>query len=60
MIPIEFKDRVIVCVDCNKDFVYSESEQRYFVSRGLIEPKRCQPCRAIRRESLKISRGGVK
>lgn len=43
-------DKTIKCLECQKDFVWSESEQEFFKSQGLTnEPKRCPPCRAKRR-----------
>ena len=43
-------DREINCVDCKNDFILTESEQRFFMDKGLSVPKRCKDCRQIRRE----------
>jgi len=47
-----FTDRTLTCADCGQDFIFTEGEQRYFWSKGLSEPKRCKPCRMLRRRSL--------
>ncbi len=55
---IDFKDRELVCVDCGLGFTFTQDEQRFFWSKGLAEPKRCKPCRMLRRRSLvSIGRG---
>ena len=48
----DFEDRTLTCADCGEEFVFTEGEQRYFWSKGLAEPKRCKPCRVIRRRSI--------
>jgi len=45
-------DKILHCTDCDKDFVFTVGEQRYFVSRGLSIPKRCHPCRQIRKDTI--------
>ena len=47
-----FADKPLTCADCGQGFIFTEGEQRYFWSKGLAEPKRCKPCRIIRRKSL--------
>ena len=49
---IVFKDLVLKCCDCEKEFTHSAGEQRYFASKGLSTPKRCQECRQIRKQTL--------
>ena len=49
---IDFKDKDLVCVDCGLKFTFTQDEQRFFWSKGLAEPKRCKPCRMLRRRSL--------
>jgi len=58
MTEVEFKDKVLNCCDCGQDFIYSAGEQRYFNSKGLIEPKRCPKCREWRKHTL--PNGGVR
>ncbi len=52
-LPLQFKDRLLICVDCSKPFVFSGSEQDFFFERGLTEPKRCKH----RRDERKRNRG---
>jgi CxxC-x17-CxxC domain-containing protein len=47
-----FNDKVIVCGDCNKEFVFSAGEQARHKELGFVnEPKRCPPCRAERKKN---------
>ena len=58
----DFKDILLHCVDCDKDFVFEAGEQFFFWSKDLPQPKRCPDCRRIRRATLKTNRelrGGI-
>lgn len=55
---IDFKDKDLVCEDCGLKFTFTQDEQRFFWSKGLAEPKRCKPCRMLRRRSLMSIRRG--
>lgn len=49
-----FKDKELVCGDCDKTFIWSAGEQKFFEEKGFKEiPKRCSDCRAKKREELK-------
>ena len=37
------------CIDCNNFFTITEGEANYFVQHELVPPKRCKPCRAVRK-----------
>jgi hypothetical protein len=37
------------CVDCHAAFSLSAAEAGYFIARALQLPKRCRPCRELRR-----------
>ena len=50
-------DKQITCADCGKDFIFSTSEQHFFQSKNLTEPKRCKECR-VKRKQQKMSEGG--
>lgn len=41
--------RILICVDCQKPFAFSEEEQRFYQQRGFRIPVRCLDCRAARR-----------
>jgi len=48
----EFIDKQLTCLDCGSEFTFTAGEQRYFWAKGLSEPKRCKPCRMLRKRSL--------
>ena len=49
-----FKDKIIRCVDCGNDFVFTAGEQAFFNGKRppLSEPKRCKACRDFRRRTI--------
>jgi CxxC-x17-CxxC domain-containing protein len=45
-----FTDRLLVCRDCQQEFVFTVGEQVFYESRGLTNtPTHCPACRAARR-----------
>ncbi len=38
-------DRVLICEDCEGEFVFDAGEQRFFKTKGFSDPKRCPDCR---------------
>lgn len=46
-------DKTLKCVDCKADFTFTESEQKFFESKGFTEPKRCKPCRDAKKQAKK-------
>ena len=42
-------DQNITCVDCGKQFEFTESEQEFYQSKGFSTPGRCPACRAARK-----------
>jgi len=53
----DFHDKELTCVDCKATFIFSAGEQRFWWSKGLIETKRCPPCRQHRRATLPPGNG---
>ena len=54
-------DKILICVDCGEEFVFTISAQEYFLERGITEePKRCKSCymklKKERRQQQKESR----
>jgi len=46
---MEFQDKVLKCVDCGADFVFTSGEQMFFHDKQFRnEPKRCKTCKAKR------------
>ena len=40
-----FKCRILICTECNQEFVFTGAAQQYFAERGYTEdPKRCKSC----------------
>ena len=53
-----FTDKRVTCADCNKEFVFSATEQEFYASKGFTnEPKRCPDCRQARKSSRNESGG---
>jgi CxxC-x17-CxxC domain-containing protein len=45
----EFQDRMLKCVDCGTEFVFTAGEQQFFSDKGFKnEPKRCKSCKTKR------------
>lgn len=42
-------DKTIVCKDCGAEFVFTEREQQFYVSKNFSEPVRCKACREARK-----------
>jgi len=50
---MEYRDRVLKCVDCGAEFVFTVGEQVFFANKGFKnEPKRCKPCKSKRGQML--------
>jgi len=45
-------DMTLTCCDCGHEFSWTKSEQDYYWSRELSQPKRCLTCRRRRRERI--------
>ena len=49
----EYSDKVLQCVDCASDFIFTAGEQLFFADKGLKnEPKRCKPCKSRKNERI--------
>ena len=46
---MEFVDRLLTCVDCGNQFVFTAGEQLFFLDKQFKnDPKRCKPCKSRR------------
>jgi CxxC-x17-CxxC domain-containing protein len=46
---MEFQDRVLTCVDCGAEFIWTAGEQQFFADKNFKnEPKRCKDCKTKR------------
>ena len=53
---MEFQDKVIKCIDCGEDFVFTAGEQLFFHDKQFKnEPKRCKGCKAKRGQALGVT-----
>jgi hypothetical protein len=44
-------DKVIICKDCKKEFIFTENEQAFYKEKGFDnEPQRCPDCRRARKQ----------
>ncbi len=40
-----FEAKILICVECEQEFVFTTNAQEYFAERGYSEdPKRCKHC----------------
>lgn len=44
------EDKKIICKKCEKEFIFTWKEQKFYSERNLLEPKYCKPCKEERRE----------
>jgi len=52
---MEFRDKVLKCIDCGQDFVFTAGEQLFFHDKQFKnEPKRCKGCKAKRASALGV------
>lgn len=43
---MEFHDRVLKCIECGAEFIFTAGEQRFFAEKGFQhEPRRCKTCK---------------
>ncbi len=46
---MEFTDKVLKCVDCGSEFIFTAGEQLFFHDKDFKnDPKRCKQCKAKR------------
>ena len=52
------EDKVLTCVDCGKEFVFTVAEQEFYAQKGFSnEPKRCKDCRIAKKQDFRAHRG---
>ncbi len=50
---MEFQDKILKCIDCGADFVFTAGEQLFFHDKQFKnEPKRCKTCKARKMASI--------
>lgn len=58
MEELVFKTKVLRCIDCGLSFLWEPGEQKFYLSKGLQQPKRCGDCRKFRRITISPKDGG--
>src|ERR1700756_4395510 len=57
---MEFVDKILKCVDCGNDFVFTAGEQLFFFDKQFKnDPKRCKLCKAKRADAGKSAGASV-
>ena len=57
---MEFMDRLLTCVDCGKEFIFTAGEQLFFFDKQFKnDPKRCKPCKGKRSGAAAASGDGA-
>jgi CxxC-x17-CxxC domain-containing protein len=52
---MEYHDRVLNCIDCKAEFVFTAGEQSFYAAKGFRnEPKRCKACKAGRAQGSPV------
>lgn len=47
---MEHTDRMLICAECQEEFLFSADEQAFFSEKGFTNnPRRCPKCRAKRK-----------
>lgn len=55
---MEFQDKIITCIDCGADFVFTAGEQIFFRDKQFKnEPKRCRNCKSRKVSGTFIAAG---
>jgi CxxC-x17-CxxC domain-containing protein len=50
---MEFQDKVLKCIDCGSEFVFTAGEQLFFHDKQFKnQPKRCKNCKLKRAQAL--------
>jgi CxxC-x17-CxxC domain-containing protein len=58
-LKMDFQDKVLKCVDCGADFVFTAGEQLFFHDKQFKnEPKRCKNCKGKRAQALGLPQNG--
>lgn len=55
---LAYADKTLTCRDCGSQFTFTQGEQQFYASKGLLnEPTRCPDCRANRKRSAGATGG---
>jgi len=55
---MQFVDRLLTCVDCGGEFIFTAGEQLFFFDKQFKnDPKRCKPCKSRRAGAAAMRNG---
>ncbi len=55
---MQYKDKAIVCTDCQRSFTWTENDQQFYAQQGYTNPpRRCKACRIKRKEQKEQNTG---
>jgi CxxC-x17-CxxC domain-containing protein len=58
---MEFQDRILKCMDCGEEFIFTAGEQMFFHDKQFKnEPKRCKTCKTKRAQALGLQQDNYK
>src|SRR5687767_5732673 len=58
---MEFQDKILQCVDCATEFIWTAGEQLFFADKNFKnEPKRCKGCKAKRASRISAGHPAVR
>jgi len=47
--------KILICVECGQEFVFTTNAQEYFAEKGYTEdPKRCKHCYMIHKREKRV------
>lgn len=49
-------NELLTCIDCGKEFIFTEGEQKFYLDKLLAPPKRCAQCRVAKRNEMETKR----
>jgi hypothetical protein len=49
------KDKTIICIQCEKPFVFTGADQERFLNSGFADPKRCPECRKKKIKGVEVN-----
>lgn len=50
-----YVSRILVCTECNEEFVFTADAQEYLVNRGFTnDPRKCKACHITSKRGLRL------
>ena len=50
---VDYNDRVLKCMDCGAEFVFTAGEQLFFANKNFTnDPKRCKSCKTLKKKQV--------